>query len=40
MTVVKSTLRSVNYTLHAVARNEAVFAKGLEAISNHVDEQN
>jgi hypothetical protein len=38
--VFKSTLRSVNYTLQDVARNEAVLAKGLEAISNHVDREN
>jgi hypothetical protein len=38
MIVVKSTLKSVTYTLQDVTRNEALFGKGLEAISKYVDE--
>jgi hypothetical protein len=40
MIAVKSSLKSLNYTLQDVARNEDVLAKGLESISNHVDEEN
>jgi hypothetical protein len=40
MTVVKSTLKSLNHTLQDVARNEAVLAKGLELISDYVNKEN
>lgn len=39
MIVVKSTLRSVNYTLQDVAGNEAVLAKGLTTVNNQVDKE-
>jgi hypothetical protein len=37
ITVVKSTLRSMNSTLIAVSENEKVLAKGLEQMAKHVN---
>ena len=39
ITVVKTTLRSVNSTLLTVSENEKSLAKGLEEMAKHVNEQ-
>ena len=39
ITVVKSTLRSVNSTLLTVSENEKILCKGLEEMSKHIREQ-
>jgi hypothetical protein len=38
ITVVKTTMRSVNSTLLAVSENEKVLSKGLEEMAKHVNE--
>jgi hypothetical protein len=40
ITVVKSTLRSLNSTLIAVSENEKVLYKGLEEMAKHINEHN
>jgi dsDNA-specific endonuclease/ATPase MutS2 len=40
VTVVKSTLRSLNTTLLAVSENERILSKGLEDMAKHVNEYN
>ena len=39
ITVVKTTLRSINSTLLTVCENEKFLAKGLEEMAKHVNEQ-
>jgi ribosomal protein L10 len=39
ITVVKSTLRSLNSSLLAVSENERVLSKGLEEMAKHINEQ-
>jgi len=39
ITVVKSTLRSLNSTLLAVSDNEKILSKGLEDMAKHINEQ-
>ena len=39
ITVVKSTLRSLNFTLLAVSENERILSKGLEEMARHVNER-
>jgi hypothetical protein len=39
ITVVKSTLRSLNSTLLAVSDNERILSKGLEDMANHINKQ-
>jgi len=39
ITVVKSTLRSVNSTLHTVYENEKFLSKGMEEMAKHISEQ-
>ena len=39
ISVVRTTLRSVNSTLHTVLENEKISSKGLEGMINHVNEQ-
>ena len=38
ITVVKSTLRSLNSTLPAVSENERILSKGLEEMAKHINE--
>jgi len=40
ITVVKSTLRSINSTLLTVSENERCLSKGLEEMANHINDQN
>jgi hypothetical protein len=40
ITVVKSTLRSMNSTLLTVSENELCLSKGLEEMANHINVQN
>jgi ferritin len=40
ITVVKSTMRSMNSTLIAVSENEKVLSKGLEEMAKHINERN
>jgi hypothetical protein len=39
VTVVKTTLRSLNSTLLAVSENEKNFSKGLDEMAKHISEQ-
>ena len=39
ISVVRTTLRSVNSTLRTVLENEKILSKGLEGMINHVNEQ-
>jgi hypothetical protein len=39
ITVVKSTLRSLNSTLIAVSENEKILTKGLEEMAKHINER-
>ena len=40
ITVVKSTLQSINSTLLTVCKNELCLSKGLEEMANHINYQN
>jgi hypothetical protein len=40
ISVVKSTLWSLNSTLLAVSENESILSKGLEDMAKHINEQN
>jgi methyl-accepting chemotaxis protein len=40
ITVVKSTLRSINSTFLTVSENEQCLSKGIEDMANHINDQN
>jgi hypothetical protein len=40
MVIVKSTLKSVNRTLHDVSRNELILEKGLDKINKFINHEN